>query len=159
MATLAALGLAGNIIQFIDFGIKSVKSVREIYKSVDGSLRSLSELEKEAIIQAGLFHSKDLPNVDHQFTELVAFCRSTSNELVELLRGLQVNPQKNRLFEAASKSVKAHHAKSRIKGLERRLARARDNACTRLIVLLRSVDPLEFSSFFSLSFEVNSKTS
>lgn len=138
MEVLAALGLAGNIMQFIDFGIKSAKSVRELYKSVDGSLQKLAELEKEAIIQAGLFDSKDVPR-DERLAQSVAFCCSTSNELVELLRSLRVDPQKHRLLEAASKSLKAHYAKSRIKELERKLMHARDHTCARLIVILRFV--------------------
>jgi hypothetical protein len=46
---LVALSLAGNIVQFIDFGIKATKTVRELYKSVDGTFQRFSEIEKEAI--------------------------------------------------------------------------------------------------------------
>jgi hypothetical protein len=138
MAALAALGLVGNIMQFIDFGIRSVRSVREVYKSATGTLQSLSELEKEAIIQAGLFDTRNLSgDVDFRLAQLVATCCSTSIELVELLRSFRINPKKNRFLQAASKSLKAHRAKSRIKEMERKLLRARDDACTRLIVLLR----------------------
>lgn len=55
MEALAALSLAGNIVQFVDFGIKAGKTVRELYKSTDGSTQRLSKIEKEALDQAELF--------------------------------------------------------------------------------------------------------
>jgi hypothetical protein len=36
MAELAALGLAGNIVQFVDFGIRLFRDLKELYKSPEG---------------------------------------------------------------------------------------------------------------------------
>jgi hypothetical protein len=55
LEALVALSLVGNIVQFVDFGIKTGKTVRELYKSTDGSIQRLSEIEKEAFDQAELF--------------------------------------------------------------------------------------------------------
>ena len=137
---LVALSLAGNIVQFIDFGIKAAKTMRELYKSVDGTLQRLSQIEKEAISQAESFEAiSKLPvkNRDPNLQKLTATCSSISNELVALLRSLQLDPQKNRLIETASKSFKSHLAKSRIKDMERGLLKVRDEICTRLLILLR----------------------
>jgi hypothetical protein len=76
-------------------------------------------------------------NRDPNLQKLTATCSSISNELVALLRSLQLDPQKNRLIEAASKSLKSHLAKSRIKDMERGLLKVRDEICTRLLILLR----------------------
>ena len=42
---MAALGLAGNIVQFVDFSIKLVGKVHEIHKSVDGALAENLDIE------------------------------------------------------------------------------------------------------------------
>ena len=45
MDPLAALSLAGNIIQFVDFGGRLLGGAGEIYRSADGSLKVHDELE------------------------------------------------------------------------------------------------------------------
>jgi hypothetical protein len=45
MAELAALGLASNIVQFIDFGITLFREGKELYESADGSNTKRLELE------------------------------------------------------------------------------------------------------------------
>jgi len=139
MEALVALSLAGNVVQFIDFGIKAVKVVRDFYKSADGTLKSLSEIEKDVVDQAQCLRriSKGpLQKQDHELSKLVTACSNLSNELVIILQSLQIDPQKNRLIEAASKSLKARLVKSQMKDMERGLLKIRDAICTRLIVLL-----------------------
>src|SRR5271168_879473 len=45
MDPLSALSLAGNIVQFIDFGSKLLSGARELYKSPSGTLAAHHELE------------------------------------------------------------------------------------------------------------------
>ena len=45
LESIAALNLAGNIIQFIDFGCRLFSKSRELYKSSDGVLAEDVELE------------------------------------------------------------------------------------------------------------------
>jgi hypothetical protein len=44
MDALSALSLAGNIIQFIDFGSRLLSNARELYKSSVGSLATHDEI-------------------------------------------------------------------------------------------------------------------
>lgn len=41
---LTAIGLAGNIVQFIDFGTKIVSKARDIHTSAVGATRDVSDL-------------------------------------------------------------------------------------------------------------------
>jgi hypothetical protein len=41
-----AFGLAANVVQFIDFGLKVVRTLDEIYASKDGLKRNYSTLDK-----------------------------------------------------------------------------------------------------------------
>jgi hypothetical protein len=45
MDPLAALSLAGTIVQFVDFGSKLLATGRELYKSTNGSLTVNDEIE------------------------------------------------------------------------------------------------------------------
>lgn len=139
MKALVALGIAGNVVQFVDFGIKTVKAARELYKSTEGTLKTLIEIEKQAIDQAHYFQSisKGGLSKDPELLKLGAECSSVSKDLVALIRSLQVDPQKNRLVEVAAKSIKTHLARSRIKELEKALVKIRDTICTHLVVVLR----------------------
>jgi hypothetical protein len=58
MEALVALSLAGNVVQFVEFGIKAIKNVRNLYKSADGVVERLSEMEKEAVDQAQFFETR-----------------------------------------------------------------------------------------------------
>lgn len=44
MDPLSSLGVAGNVIQFIDFGIKLVSRFKQIYRSADGALQENNDL-------------------------------------------------------------------------------------------------------------------
>ena len=44
MDPLPALSVAGNIIQFIDFGVRLLSKARELYKSPDGTLAVHDEI-------------------------------------------------------------------------------------------------------------------
>jgi hypothetical protein len=45
MDPLSALSLAGNIVQFVDFGLKLLSGAVELYKSPSGTLAAHHELE------------------------------------------------------------------------------------------------------------------
>ncbi len=49
MAELAAIGLAGDIVQFIDFGIKLSRDFKEPYQSAEGRKARHLELEDVTI--------------------------------------------------------------------------------------------------------------
>lgn len=126
--------------QFVDFSIKTIKTVRELYKSADGTLSSLASLEKQALEEAQYFttiQTDSWSDKDPELSKAVMACSQLSEELVNLLRKLQIDPQKNRILESASKSMKALRSQSRIKEMERGLDKIREAICTRLIVILR----------------------
>lgn len=46
MDPLSSLGVAGNVIQFVDFGIKLVARFNQIYRSADGALQKNNDLSE-----------------------------------------------------------------------------------------------------------------
>lgn len=46
MDPLSSLGVAGNVIQFVDFGIKLVSRFNQIYRSADGALQENTQLSE-----------------------------------------------------------------------------------------------------------------
>lgn len=46
MDPLSSLEVAGDVIQFVDFGIKLVSRFKEIYRSADGALQEKDDLSE-----------------------------------------------------------------------------------------------------------------
>jgi hypothetical protein len=138
MEALAAISLAGNVIQFVEVGVKTIKIARRMYKSADGTDQDLARLEKETLAHIdNLRNSPQLTSEDEQLEKSVSASLKMSDDLIRLLRDLRLDGTRNRFVEAASKSVKAHLAKSRIKSMESGLEKIRELICGRLLFLLR----------------------
>ena len=137
--TLSAIGLAGNIIQFVDFGTKVVSIAAEIHKSSTGSLREHEELDlvvKDLEQQCSTLNSALLASGDPLMGELLASCKAIATELAVIL-GQVKQPQNRRGIAATVRgSFRVLRSTSRIKDLERRLDRIRAEICARLLILL-----------------------
>ena len=135
---LAIVGLAGNVVQFMDAGGNLILLIRELYR--DGSLTENTELEKRiGVLQASLEKLKDGPASlkDSALAVLVEACFILSSDLMAILKGLRPNKQKNQLLQATSKSLKTIRRRGQMKDIERRLEKMRDAICSHLNVLLR----------------------
>ena len=95
----SALGLAGNIIQFVDFGGKLLSHSAELYRSVDGALSFNKELEiitgdlrSLSANLAASSHSQStaLSGADNFPTELASSCKVLADELLSKLAKLRV---------------------------------------------------------------------
>ena len=135
---LAIVGLASNVVQFMDAGGNLIPLIRELYR--DGSLTENTELEKRiGVLQASLEKLKDSPTSlnDSTLTVLVEASFVLSSDLMAILKGLRPNKQKNQLLQATSKSLKTIRRRGQMKDIERRLEKMRDAICSHLSVLLR----------------------
>ncbi|KAH7113285.1 hypothetical protein B0J11DRAFT_497589, partial [Dendryphion nanum] len=125
-----ALGAAGNIVQFLDFGSKLFSKGKEIYKSVDGSAASNIELE---LIYRDLCHlSKSLAAHSPTGTQgttgrdtleqLLVSCQDLAQELLTIVEGLKITPnQKHRKWRSFRQALKSAWKQNEIDELEKRL--------------------------------------
>jgi len=135
---LAIVGLASNVVQFIDAANGFVSFTHELYKS--GSLAENSEIEKKTIALEEslkkLQHGRNM-DLDDKLKAMVEACFVLSADLTMLLEGLKPNKQKNHLLQASSKSLKMMRKRGKIKDIERRLEKMRDAICSHLTIIIR----------------------
>jgi len=150
MAELAALSLAGNIVQFVDFGIKLFSEARDLYESAqDGRTEDL-ELESVTLDLksfAQSLHSNAKPGSqpkkpsadDIALMKLAVSCEKLANELLKLLDDLKVKGQQNRRWKSFRQALRHVKKAEKINKLEVRLEKLRKQITTHLIGILRFV--------------------
>jgi hypothetical protein len=144
MAELAALGLAGNIVQFVDFGIKLFRHGKELYKSAEGG--KAEHLELEAVTTDLKRLAQQLQQTvgpatqdDIALGKLAAGCEKLACELLEVLEKLKVKKEQNRKWESFQQALSLVLKEKDIRALEKRLEKYREQLGKRLIYILRFV--------------------
>lgn len=108
MDPLSALGIAGNVIQFVDFATKLFKEVREVYRSgtaASQEARSLSNIAKELSTLSNSFTTDDLKTLG--LREVASQCSLVARDLLAAVDKLTVTKE-NKLwvsFVVALRSV------------------------------------------------------
>lgn len=145
MEPLTALGLAANLIQFVDFASKLVTRARETYKSVDGALVENSELQavtENLQTLTGRLHVSSKGQVNHfssaekQLHDLCSGCRDATAQLLAALERLKTKGNHNR-WSSFRQALESVWKESEIQSLATRLERFRRQIDTTLLVLLR----------------------
>jgi hypothetical protein len=141
---LAALSLAANIINFVDFGIRLFSSSRELYQSAEGALKENIELAESAsnirLVVQRITNSRI--GVDEPaLREVAGTCLRLADELLATLHGLKIDNQKHRQAETLRKSLKGIRSRHKVKDLYDRLCKVREQICFHLSDLLRYVFP------------------
>lgn len=135
--TMTAIGLAGNIVQFVEIGSKVISAFVEIHHSVEGSLKSNDELELIARDLKNLLHvlSAD-PQIagDPDWSGLCNESLALAGNLITMLEGLK--PSNRKRLESLKASVKVIWNRSRIRDLESRIWKLRGEICVKLNTLL-----------------------
>lgn len=127
------LGVAGNIVQFLDFSIKLVVRGNELYKSADGSLGSLIEVE---IVYRDLSNlsstlklpvagdPKSAPTKYDGLVDIAISCQDLAKTLLDILQDFKVDPgQKHGKWKSFGQAQKSVWKQSQIEELEKRLNR------------------------------------
>jgi NACHT NTPase-like protein len=109
---ISAIGLAGNIVQFLDFARSIISESHAVYHSADGTKDEFAELEAIARHIQGFTSSLKDPNFETKtadaFDAVRKSCLDVATELSGILNSLKVNPgprQSWRSFQQATKSV------------------------------------------------------
>ncbi|KAI0860805.1 hypothetical protein F4860DRAFT_477778 [Xylaria cubensis] len=143
MESLAALGLAAAVVQFVDFAKNLLLDTRDIYRSEKGALEDNLRLEQicEVLkrLSGELVTEQDhlVPSRESAYhlvsTEdalglknLASSCKADCDELLSIMRNLSVDTGANRRWNSIKASVKNFQRKGQIKGLEDRIAKAQN---------------------------------
>ena len=154
MDPLTALSLAGNIIQFVDFGSKLLQKGHEIYNSVDGASIGNKELEAAAInlrelsgrLNASTVSRRARRDVgvtgtvpDVAIVQLSKNCLLVAAELLQVLDRLRVQGDSNRRWKSFRQALKSSLKQGRVNELNNRLQTLRQELSFNVLVSLRSV--------------------
>ena len=150
MAEMAALGLAANIIQLINFSADLISKGHEIYKSADGTL--VEHLELQAITEHFQELNMQLSNgrpklwprfkgapdakTEKRLQELCASCMEVTGPLVDVLERLKADG-KHKGWNSFRQALNSIWSQEDIQSLSRRLEAFRRQIDTTLLVIIR----------------------
>ena len=142
---LTAIGLAGNIVQFVDFCTKVVSKAHRIYRSTDGSLAENFDAETisrdllylTTKIEAG--SGPSLASDDEQALQnLCTGCNDVAQELLTVLGSLRSGTKLGK-WKSLKQALKNVWSKGRIEALQTRLAGFREELDLHVLIDLRCV--------------------
>jgi hypothetical protein len=141
-----AIGLAGNIVQFLDFSGTLISKGTEIYRSAHGSSTTNLELE---LVYNDLFNlSKTLASTPTTMSQvgksqsdkialIASSCQSVAQELLNIVQDLKLDPNsKHRKWKSFRQALKSVWKQSKIDDLEGRLDRLRKQLSLHLATIV-----------------------
>ena len=127
---LAAIALAGNILEFSRLGISLLHDTHELYKSAKGSLSVNDQLELitidlEAFV-AKLQETNPGASIETSFQVLLTETQCVAKELLDRLEGLKSKDSRGKKWESFRKAIKGAWTKDEIEELTKKLSRFKD---------------------------------
>jgi hypothetical protein len=152
MEPLSALSLAGNVVQFIDFGITLLSGALRLYKSPSGALPVNDEIElitddlKALIVKLkGSDYATTLPDDGLQRISFGKICEGATEVAEELLRRLSKlklrDGNQGKFISSIQQAVKTCWKEKEINELLKRLKNFKEALETRVLFSLRSDHP------------------
>lgn len=146
---LTALGIAANVVQFIDFTLRIIAKSNDIHQSASGSLVEHDDLSKVTLdlsalskkLQDALTMTATTANLtpdEQALHHLSTGCFEASQELMQALQKLQSSGKLGR-FRSFRQALKTVWSKDEIKQLERRVGMYKEELTFRIVVGLRFV--------------------
>lgn len=124
LGPLTALGVASNITQFVDLGLKATCKFREIHGSVAGATEENMDLEVMTrsfiAINAQLYSSIGSPEEADALGDLCQRCAKTADEMIVALESFKVLGKKTR-WKSARKALKGLWGREKVEGIRGRL--------------------------------------
>jgi hypothetical protein len=150
MDPLSAIGLVGNICQFVDFGSKLISEARQAYKSAAGASRENIELESI---------TKDLSELAQKLVmdstsdlgRIAGMCKDVADELLQTVQKLKVTPGSCRKWQSFVHAVEVVWGKRKINELQERMSRLRSELMAQLLRILW-YDSFQYGETVSLLF-------
>jgi hypothetical protein len=146
MDPLSAIGLAANILQFIDFGCQLFRDTKEIHRSTQGTTNENVELRD--ITQSLSRLSQDLSapvpdsqspyfQIEKEIRTLALQSKSIADELIATIPFLDPNATSHRRWRSFLQAIHTVWDKSKISTLRQRLDNIRNILSTQLLALVR----------------------
>ncbi|KAH0543424.1 hypothetical protein FGG08_002282 [Glutinoglossum americanum] len=139
METLAALGLVGNIVQFVDFGGKLISKSIQLYQFSDGTLVESIDTgtaTNHLVLLNGKINGSAHAAGDVALQKLCIPCGAVAVELLGALDRLKIRGKQER-WEGMRKVIRSVWSKEDIRGMEKRLASSREELSLHVVVDLR----------------------
>ncbi|KAL2064630.1 hypothetical protein VTL71DRAFT_3767 [Oculimacula yallundae] len=138
---ITALALTGNILQFIELGLKATSKARDIYNSADGVTAENADLEfltqDILAVTTKLAVSSGQASGNGSLDDICRRCTTSANDLLVTLQRLKVEGPKGK-WKSARKGLKAVWGKKNVDELRGRLEGWRDEIQFRILVQLRN---------------------
>jgi hypothetical protein len=144
MEPFSALALAGNIVQFIDFGCSLISESHDIYRRgvsaryVD--LRAVSEDLSElsdSFSTSSLSQDQSRREREEGLREIAFRCKVVADELLRTLDSLTAKTKPHRKWTSFRQALMVIWKKEKIDGLEHRLDELRGQLNIRILSILR----------------------
>lgn len=141
MDPFAAIGLAGNIITFLEFGYNVLSKAREIQNSgrgISSSNQALASMTQRLQDVASSLSGNGTTAISESLAQLVAECHKTSQDLLNMLEKLRASsPASTRSSLRAAFREMSGKKKNEVHELEKRLDRCRQQLNLELSSLAR----------------------
>jgi hypothetical protein len=146
MEALAALSLAGNVVQFIQFASQVITETRETYRSADDAgaqhldLETVAKILRKQIspLQASAQASAEAVG-GLEFKELLASCNEAANELHSAIQELKVKDGPHRKWRSFGKALISVWKREKISSFQKRVSLLRDQIQFHIVDDLRFV--------------------
>ncbi|KAK3314400.1 hypothetical protein B0H66DRAFT_568374, partial [Apodospora peruviana] len=123
---LAALGVAANVLQFVECGLRVMKTAHQLKSSTDGA--TATELEDLTRDLSTSMHTLKASPVSHMSLDLsksISTCADLSDELASMLSSLKLDPKDSTPWKRLKVSVQTHRKAGEIGQLDARLTKLR----------------------------------
>ncbi|RSL90657.1 hypothetical protein CDV31_015647 [Fusarium ambrosium] len=132
---LAALGVAANVLQFIECGYRIVKAVQELKSDKDEFMISTGETEmlaKSLNLTLGQIQIGCAIPIPPHLSTPISTCIELSEKLGRLLDDIKVSPKEKPILKRIQAWFKTYTKVDEIKSLDNRLTLLRTNICDQL---------------------------
>ena len=147
MDPLTALGVAGNLVQLVEFGVRVLSKGNHIYHSAEGTLEANHDLEKVTtdllLLQTKLKRSwrprnlsSALPEDEQRMHDLCVSCDTVAQKLLERLNMVKAQGR-HRRWKSLRQALKSVCSKQYIDELSRSLSNYQTQLNVHLLVSLR----------------------
>lgn len=140
MEALVALGLAGNVVQFIQFACDVISETQKIHRSAADASAERRDLETVAEHLRELTTPLQVPAGAAgglEFGKLLASCNEAAKELRSAIQELKVKDGPHRKWHCFSKALLAVWKKEKISSFQNRLFLLRDQIQLHIVGSIR----------------------
>lgn len=140
MEALAAIGLASNVAQFVEYAIKFTKLAHTFASSDGGPIREHRDITAITDSMAEAMKEINQNNADATLNSLASQCLLVAGNVQSIVEDLSKKPYDS-LIRSLHKAGKTIYKQKELQELSERLSNMRAQVSHHLLILIRSVFP------------------